>query len=604
MPDWVRGRLPPAEKDKTARGFTVDTHELPPMTSPINTARLREMAHDYPFDGVLDAVCDDLESGAVFGVDAKNQPTRDSPAQIIPNHKSAHEHKPVVEKYLAEQIDEGNFAGPFDQPFPGTVTGPLRLVVQEGKVRVCESLSGGRPHSLNDYTDPVSNQIFLAPFEQMVSAVSDFGTEATMSKFDGANAFRYCFFLHESQISMSGIEWEGKYYIDRRLSFGSRAAPAIFDRMMSVIMWAVTKNVRAALIVHGQSPLSTKLKHYLDDIGMASSNATTGAIADATAEETLLYIGYPVKEGPRKRVRAASEMKWLGLDIDAKQQLVTIPCDKVDKLKAAIAPLVKRSKKNIKKKELQQLVGVLQYVAKAIPMAKHLFSELYIAMKNNAIATITDDLRHDLRKISQVVTKNSGAGFRAAIISSAGRHDHRSCEWKTVPLVTEDTELVTDASGTIGLAAIDLESGEYFNLPLPAEYTVAEKHGGDKLNSMAWLEMIPCLGALSVWGESYRNKCLLWHCDNEATVNAVKKGYSTSRPLNRILKHIQLKCAELNCVIRTIYIATKDNILADAASRFQMQLFHDRMQARYGHEGVAKQAPRSLQRKIKNSMRA
>ena len=83
------------------------------MTSPINTARLREMAHDYPFDGVLDAVCDDLESGAVFGVDAKNQPTSDSPAQIIPNHKSAHEHKPVVEKYLAEQIDEGNFAGPF-----------------------------------------------------------------------------------------------------------------------------------------------------------------------------------------------------------------------------------------------------------------------------------------------------------------------------------------------------------------------------------------------------------------------------------------------------------------------------------------------------------
>lgn len=163
---------------------------------------------------------------------------------------------------------------------------------------------------------------------------------------------------------------------------------------------------------------------------------------------------------------------------------------------------------------------------------------------------------------------------------------------------------MTDASGTIGLAAIDIESGEYFNLPLSAECTVAEKHGGDKLNSMAWLEMIPCLGALSVWGDRYRNKCLLWHCDNEATVNAVKKGYSTSRPLNRILKHIQLKCAELNCVIRTIYIATNDNILADAASRFKMQLFHERMQAQYGHGGVAKAAPRSLLRKIKNSMRA
>ena len=306
------------------------------MTSPIDTVRLREVAHDYPFEGVLDAVCDDLDHGAVFGVDADKQPSQGDPPLVIPNHKSAFENHEVVKQYINQQLADGSFAGPYPRPFPGTVTGPLRLVQQDGKVRVCESLSGGRPHSLNDFTDPVAHQIHLAPFEEMVAAVADFGVNATMSKFDGSNAFRSCFFLHGSQISMSGIEWEGQYYIDRRLSFGSRAAPAIFDRMMSVIMWAVTKCVRAALLEHGHSPDSTILKHYLDDVGTVSSNIETGSIADSAAENLLRYVGYPVKESKTKRVRAATKMTWLGLDIDATQQQVTIPSDKVEKIQETI----------------------------------------------------------------------------------------------------------------------------------------------------------------------------------------------------------------------------------------------------------------------------
>ena len=95
-------------------------------------------------------------------------------------------------------------------------------------------------------------------------------------------------------------------------------------------------------------------------------------------ENLLRYVGYPVKESETKRVRAATKMTWLDLDIYATQQQVTIPSDKVEKIQETIAPLVNGPPRQIKQKVLEKLVGVLQYVAKAIHMSKYLFSELYI----------------------------------------------------------------------------------------------------------------------------------------------------------------------------------------------------------------------------------
>ena len=52
-------------------------------------------------------------------------------------------------------------------------------------------------------------------------------------------------------------------------------------------------------------------------------------------------------------------------------------------------------------------------------------------------------------------------------------------------------------------------------------------------------------------------------------------------------------------MLKTVYIANNDNILADAASRNQMTLFHERMQEQFGHAGIHREAPRSLQRVIR-----
>jgi hypothetical protein len=51
-------------------------------------------------------------------------------------------------------------------------------------------MSGGRPTSLNDFVDPVNQQLCLATFKEAVAKVRSYGPEARMSKWDARAAFR------------------------------------------------------------------------------------------------------------------------------------------------------------------------------------------------------------------------------------------------------------------------------------------------------------------------------------------------------------------------------------------------------------------------------
>ena len=79
--------------------------------------------------------------------------------------------------------------------------------------------------------------------------------------------------------------------------------------------------------------------------------------------------------------------------------------------------------------------------------------------------------------------------------------------------------------------------------------------------------------ACVLWGHQWRNKRILFHCDNEATVEIISKGRSKVSSIMRLMRKLTYYSAMQNFVTHAIHIPGKQNNIADAISRFQMRKF-------------------------------
>ena len=86
------------------------------------------------------------------------------------------------------------------------------------------------------------------------------------------------------------------------------------------------------------------------------------------------------------------------------------------------------------------------------------------------------------------------------------------------------------------------------------------------------LELFPILVSLYLWGDEFRNKKILFHCDNAAVVYAVNTMTSKSDKVMTLLRALTLKCLLLNIVAKAKHIPGKFNI-TDSLSRLQFDKF-------------------------------
>ena len=91
------------------------------------------------------------------------------------------------------------------------------------------------------------------------------------------------------------------------------------------------------------------------------------------------------------------------------------------------------------------------------------------------------------------------------------------------PVGEPDIDVFTDASGSFGCGAWWKEG--WLQLQWPEgleEWSIARK------------EMIPIVLACIIWGCKWQRKGIKVHCDNEAVVEMLKKGYSRDNHLRDV----------------------------------------------------------------------
>lgn len=89
------------------------------------------------------------------------------------------------------------------------------------------------------------------------------------------------------------------------------------------------------------------------------------------------------------------------------------------------------------------------------------------------------------------------------------------------------------------------------------------------------LELFPVVLAVEVWGESFRDLKIRLNCDNLGVVQVINRISASSLTVVRLLRHLVLRCLQLNIFLYAVHLPGVDNTLADALSRFQWDKFRD-----------------------------
>lgn len=501
------------------------------VPTPVNPIRLKEYLEGYDENKVeylVNGFKHGFRSGFVGSVNNK----------IEQNLKSCFDKPHLIEEYINDEITAGRFAGPFDScPFASFQASPIGLVEKStpGKFRVIHHLSYPNGSSINDGI-PASNRfVEYSSVMDAVSLVQHLGKGAFMAKCDVKKAFRILP-IHPDEYNLFIIHYEGKFYYDKALEMGLSSACHIFEEFSTALEWIA------------RNKLGIELVHYLDDFFIANQDEIECQKDLERFSAMCEDIGVPL--APDKTFPPCQTMEYLGFEIDSVLQEVRLPLKKVDKCIDQIQLLLRKEKKRATLKELQSLIGLLNFTCAVVlpgrPFLRRLIN-LTMGLKSAFHhASLNKGVKDDLRVWLRFLENYNGRCF---FISKK---------------VLNSTELhiFTDAC-KFGYAGIFQNS--YFYGHFPSWW---------QSQNITLLELYPIVLAVETWFSEFANRRVIFHTDNKALVSVINSQTSRETGVMILIRRLVLFCLEHNIVFSSVHIRGSSNSASDALSRFQVQVFY------------------------------
>lgn len=502
-------------------------------TSPINISVLHDRLLPYPDKN--DAVL--LLHGFQFGFKIPYEGSREG--RLSRNHMSALQYPKIVWKKLQDEIAEGRVAGPFpDPPFPNLIVSPIGLVPKStpGEFRLIFDLSFPKGDSINSHIPPELASTEYTPFDAAIDLVHQEGQGSYLIKVDVKSAFRLLP-IHPSDFPLLGMQFQQQYFVDKALPFGLSVSCALFEKFSHFLEWCVKNDAG-----------TNNLIHYLDDfLGCAREHAVATHLLSTTLN-TFQSLGVPVAsekvEGPE------TCLKYLGLTIDTQSMHVRIPKEKISELKSLIGDLVSRRVRKITLRQLQSLIGKLAFACRAVVPGRAFCRRLIDATIGVKCA------HHRIRvSASMIADLQVWLSFLDHFNGLSIILDKDWCD-------NQDLDLYTDAAGSLGFGAYF--QGHWAHGSWPSHLLAME---------ITFKELVPIVLSLHLWGAEFANRRIVFHCDNEAVVHIINKQSTRSKPIMVLVRILVSVCLHYNILFRAKHIASSQNSIADALSRFQWNRF-------------------------------
>ena len=438
-----------------------------------------------------------------------------------------------------------------------------------------EEQNGAKVRQICDYRQPegasINNHVeahsFALTGHEAIQAMLRAGDH--MWKVDVKSAFRTVG-VHTDHWCLLAYNWpdargRDRYYHDTRFPFGLACSPEIFCRLSTAVrQMLATRDVTRAVV-------------YVDDFIGAEAHEELAEHAKQTLCALLGALGFSVSptkvEGPDRAIVALGLLYETAAGAASDQLRVSVPQHKMrTAMRHATAMLRQRT---ITPKQLERAIGYFQHICGAIGAAKAYLGRLIQALRDanergRTRIALTRSVQLDLQFWERVARHHNG-----------------------VALLPANPDLVhgflsTDAAGGVGMGLFFNGDGRAIRWSdlrtqrLPAAtrgYNKAKLWPTDAEPSRAsinYKEMYTIFYALLLWAPQFANKHVTLHCDNDAARQNVNKLRATRSPgMMALARRTARLLVAFNIRLRVVRIDTHANILADALSRGQMQLYSE-----------------------------
>lgn len=517
------------------QGSNLDISSLAP--TPINIKALSKYLKLYPNKEVANELLTGFSSGFRLGYTGPRVPTS------CKNLISVQENPEIAFTKIMKEVEMGRIAGPFSSPpLQNLRLSPIGLVPKkDSSWRLIQHLSYPQGVSVNDFIDKQLCSVSYTPFDKVIESIVLLGRNCECGKIDIKSAFRLLP-VHPEDFVLLGFALDEKYFVDKVLPMGCSISCAVWEKFATFLEWLVSY-VQNDSILH----------HYLDDyIFLGAHQSGQCQKTMNTFMRLCEEINLPLASD--KTVGPTPILVFLGLELDTILQNVRIPFEKVQSLRSALLALLTRKKCTLK--EMQSLVGLLNFCSRAIPTARAFNRRFYDAMaglsKPSHHLRITSAIKLDLSLWLMFIEKFNG-------YCSFPEYD-----WSGPDIL----QLYTDSAGSAVLGCAAVFGTHWVFFPWPASW-----QNTDLLRDMTTLELLPVVLAFQIWGRQFRAKKIMLFIDNLSLVYALNKKSARSKRVMHLLRPLVLQSMLLNIQFKAQHLSTKLNDQADSLSRCQWQRF-------------------------------
>ena len=413
--------------------------------------------------------------------------------------------------------------------------------------------SNGRLRPITDCSRPDAisvNNYMSSTFKNFsYNTVDDVAQCLTGGEFisvtDISNAYRSVN-IFEAHSKYQGFAWEEggevKWYQENRLCFGLRSAPYIFNLLSDLVVdFARDRGVR-------------HIVNYLDDFAVVGSTESECRDGQITLINVLRHLGFAVSWD--KLIGPAQEVSFLGIVINTVKMNLSLPETKIQNLLSIISEL--EGKGFASKKQLERLGGIVAHCATVIKGGRTFSRRIYDLCRScprGGRVRLDGMILADLSWWRNLCHAFNGSAY-------------------IIPK-TPSTSIITDSS-FFGFGAWCDSDWVWGTWPWE-ESSVSELDIHDHRESppsfdnmdrnINLLELWPVLAGLKRWAPLHVNTALQVITDNTQVLFMINSGRSRNRVCMGLLRELFWTCFVHNVDFFATYIASADNVLADALSR-------------------------------------
>lgn len=433
--------------------------------------------------------------------------------------------------------------GPFDKlPLANLHLSPVGVVPKsDGGWRMITHLSYPESGGINFFIDPELCTVQYASFDGVVDMISKLGSGALLGKLDVKSAFRLIP-VDPADFDLLGFSIDGLYYVDKCLPMGCSISCKIWETFATFLHW----------LTQYKTGLDT-LDHYLDDFIFAGKGGSQDCAILMTQFTSLTKeIGVPLAED--KTSGPTTQLTFLGFEIDTVDMIVRIPETKLHILMELVENFLGRSKVTLQ--EMQSLVGTLNFFCKAIRSSRAFIRRMYDSMcgcfKPHHHIRLSAGIKSDLKMWLMFLNSFNGITY------------FLESDWCDLNIL----EFFTDSAGSIDMGCGAYFQGRWFFLPWPNHWK-----DQDIMRDLTFLELIPVVIAIELWGHDLQNKKVSFRVDNLSLVSVINKQSSKNKRVMELVRHFVFRLMLHNVLFKAKHIASIDNNIADSLSRKQWQQF-------------------------------